>query len=450
MCRSEALLSVLSGVGQTVYSDVEGEQMRRRTRALLLTQWLNEDSAELGPMGLRGRLIGAMQDHDIDVEVVSGPLFDMGANKIPAGQKWWKISEGRAGNSPVHRYPFYPGHSESSLDRMLLYASFAASTSTLAQRQLKWADVIVVDATPATAAAAAMVTRLARGTPYVLMIQDVWPDSIFASGFLTGRLRPVAEATTSRFVESSYRLATRLTALSPGMRRLLVDRGVPSHKIDVVYNWADEHLYSNALRVPPRLPTEPLHILYAGNLGPPQALETVIDTVARFPSEEVRLSIAGDGIAEPTLRALAASLPSADVRFLGRLSPPELRIVEETAHLHLISLRDDPLFRITVPSKTQTLLCAGAAILTFAPGEVAEIVASAGAGITSIAGSAASLEAAIRAALRWPPTAFQECGSAGREYYFAHMCEGINAPRLAETTIKAVAERQSPHRRRYR
>ena len=157
------------------------------------------------------------------------------------------------------------------------------------------------------------------------MVQDVWPDSIFASGFLTGRARPVAEGVTARFVDASYKMATRLTALSPGMRQLLMGRGVPGDKIDVIYNWADEGLYSEPLKVPSRDRPEPLHLLYAGSLGPPQGLDVVIETMSRFAKGEVRLSLAGAGIAEPQLRALADSRPDSDIRFLGRLSPGDLR-----------------------------------------------------------------------------------------------------------------------------
>lgn len=410
--------------------------MAGKFRVVLLTQWLEEP-----PMtGLQGRFISALEQHGMSVEVVTGPPFAVHSSQVRPGYKWWRSAEDAAGSIPIHRYPFYPGHSSSSLERVLLYGTFAAATSTRAQRHFRQADVVLVYSTPATAATAAMVAARTHGTPYVLMVQDVWPDSIFASGFLTGRARPIAEGLTGRFVDSSYRMATRLTTLSPGMRRLLMSRGVPGDKIDVVYNWADERLYGEQLTVPERVGTEPLHILYAGNLGPAQGLDAVIDTLSRFAEGSVRLSLAGDGIAEPRLRALADSMSGCDIRFLGRLSPADLRHVQETAHLHLVSLRDDPLFRITLPSKTQTLMCAGAPILAFAPGEVAQLIEASGAGVAALPGDRNSLEVAIRQALEWPASRFIECGRLAREHYFTQMAAEVNGQRLAATLRRAAEE----------
>ena len=384
------------------------------------------------------------------IDVVTGPPFDVSSNTVALGYRWWRTAEDRASDLRIHRYPFYPGHTASSWDRLLLYGSFAASTSVRAQGHFRQADVALVYATPATAALAAMAARRLHRIPYVLMVQDVWPDSVFASGFLQGRARPIAEEVTGRFVDASYKMATTVTALSPGMRQLLIRRGVPGDKVDVIYNWADEGMYGDPLTVPPRVGTDPLHLLYAGNLGPPQGLDVVIETMSRFAKGEVRLSLAGDGIAEPRLRALAEARPDVDVRFLGRLSPGDLLRVQKTAHLHLVSLRDEPLFSITLPSKTQELMCAGAPILAFAPGEVAQIVQDSGAGLAALAGDSGSLEAAIRRAMEWPTAAFERCGRAAREHYFAHMSAELNARRLVATVRKAAEQGPAGERRTFR
>lgn len=418
--------------------------MSRRIRVVFLAQWLDERPME----GLEGRFINALRHADMDVEAVTGPPLDLRSNEVPPGYRWWRGSEETAEGVPVHRYPFYPGHSSSARDRLLLYGTFAASTTAGGQGHLRRADVALVYSSPATAALAAMVARRLSGTPYVLMVQDVWPDSIFASGFLTGRVRPIAEGATNRFVDASYRMATRVTTLSPGMRELLMSRGVPGDKIDVVYNWADEELYTSPLQVPARVDGEPLHLLYAGNLGPPQGLDLVIEAIARFAPGQVRLSLAGGGVAVPQLRALAEARPGVDVRFLGQLDPVDLVKVQQTAHMHLVSLRDEPLFRITLPSKTQALLCAGAPILAFAPGEVPQIVTEARAGLAATAGDVDALAAAIGQAMTWPSGAFAECGRSAREYYFANMSAELNAGRLVETMRRAAAEGRTRRRSR--
>lgn len=418
--------------------------MSRRIRVVFLAQWLDERPMD----GLEGRFINALRRGGMDVQAITGPPLDLRTNELPSGYRWWRGAEEVVDGVPIHRYPFYPGHSSAARDRLLLYGSFAASTAVGGQGHLRHADVVLVYSSPATAALAAMLARKLHGTPYVLMVQDVWPDSIFASGFLTGRVRPVAEGATNRFVDASYRMATRVTTLSPGMRQLLISRGVPGEKIDVVYNWADEALYADPLAVPARADGEPLHLLYAGNLGPPQGLDLVIEAIARFAPGQVRLSLAGGGVAVPQLRALVESNPGVDVKFLGQLAPVDLVKVQQTAHLHLVSLRDEPLFRITLPSKLQALLCAGAPILAFAPGEVPQIVTDARAGLSAPAGDADALAAAIGQAMTWSSGAFAECGRSAREYYFANMSADLNAGRLVETVRRAADEGHAGRKRR--
>ncbi|WP_163341554.1 glycosyltransferase family 4 protein, partial [Escherichia coli] len=59
-----------------------------------------------------------------------------------------------------------------------------------------------------------------------------------------------------------------------------------------------------------------------------------------------------------------------------------------------MTLRRDPLFELTLPSKLQTYLAAGRPILAALDGEAARIVMEANAGICCPAGDAAALAAA--------------------------------------------------------
>ena len=75
--------------------------MSHRTRVTYLTQWLQEP-----PMaGLQGRFIGALRQQDMDVEIVTGPPFELGSNQVRPGQR---VVEGFGGPSGESENPPLP------------------------------------------------------------------------------------------------------------------------------------------------------------------------------------------------------------------------------------------------------------------------------------------------------------------------------------------------------
>ncbi|UUZ71753.1 hypothetical protein LP415_23630 [Polaromonas sp. P1(28)-8] len=61
----------------------------------------------------------------------------------------------------------------------------------------------------------------------------------------------------------------------------------------------------------------------------------------------------------------------------------------------LVSLKDEPIFAMTIPGKLQSYLAAGIPVVAMLNGEGAEVVASSGSGLTCSAGDHAGLAAAV-------------------------------------------------------
>ena len=79
------------------------------------------------------------------------------------------------------------------------------------------------------------------GSPYVLYVQDLWPDSVFATQFLTqSTVRRVLRG-LDPYLQQLYRSAAHVVAITPGMRETLVERGLRITR-SVVYNWVDEQV----------------------------------------------------------------------------------------------------------------------------------------------------------------------------------------------------------------
>src|SRR5439155_461262 len=123
--------------------------------------------------------------------------------------------------------------------------------------------------------------KVLTGFPYVYHIADMWPESVVESGMLGhGALRNVAEKALNAWCNMLYRESSVVTVLSPGFKRLLMERGVPAEKIEVVYNWTQEEVFHPVLRDAERARDVGLagkfNIIYEGNIAAFEGIDVVV------------------------------------------------------------------------------------------------------------------------------------------------------------------------------
>ena len=415
-------------------------------RVAFVTQWFPPEPTHT-PLWIAQ----ALRRQGLDIDVLTGiPNYPTGV--VHPGYSARRRRVERHDGFRVTRTPLYPSHDRSVSGRAANYGSYALSAALLGAPVLRAADVALVYSSPATAAVPALLARLRWRIPYVLMVMDLWPDSVFATGFLTtGVNRRIAEAALTALTRQAYRWADHVAVTSPGMRDALVDRGVPAERLSVVYNWADEKVMQ---------PTEPDHqlrgrlgldrgfvLMYGGNHGAAQRLDVAIQAMAQLRDlPDVHLVLVGEGVEKPALRALAHRLGLRTVHFVDPVPPARMPAVLASADLHLVCLADQPLFRMTLPSKVQSLLACGQPVLCCAPGDATRAVTEAGAGLTAPPEDPVALAQAIRRAYAMPAAQLRAMGRAGYHHYLATMSESINAGRLADLLSDAARRRRQHHR----
>lgn len=377
----------------------------------------------------------ALQAQGHQVEVLTGfPNYPGG--RLYPGYRLAPFRRETMDGVRLLRVPLYPSHDGSSVGRALNYLSFAASAAVAAIFTRR-PDVVYVYHPPATVAAPAVVLKLLKNSPFVYDIQDLWPDTLAATGMFTNRR---ALGAAGAVMKAIYAAADHIVVLSDGFRRLLVERGVPPDKISVVRNWAHEHDQPNTGA---RGSTAGVRILFAGNLGAAQALDTVIDAAALLQKggSTAEFVFLGDGIDRARLVDRTASAGLTNVSFLPRCRPDEVGVHLSAADALLVHLKDDPLFAITIPSKTQAYLRAGRPILMGVRGDAADLLAEAGAGITFEPESALGLADAVTAFERLTPEQRAGMGSAGKSFYDAELSLKIGAARFSDILEKVARSR---------
>jgi glycosyltransferase involved in cell wall biosynthesis len=336
----------------------------------------------------------ARRGHSVRV-LTTFPHYRTGRTEAGYRQRWRHIEE--YGQVSVRRVPIYASHSRNALGRIANYLSFAWS-SRLATSFVAGADAVYVHGTPASAAYGPRIWSRSLGIPFLYHVQDIWPESVTGSGFLPGAIAALADRLISKWLRKVYSAAGAVVAIAPGARDLLVQRGAAASRVHLVYNWARD-----VSRLPdPEEGERPsgLTLLYAGNLGVLQDLETVLRAVGRTTDlEDLRLLVAGAGVMEDHLKNLCLELGiQRSVNFLGQLAPDRVSEFYTSSDFQIVPLKRLEIFAHTIPSKFQAGLSHGLPVITTVTGDLTRLVAENGLGFTAGPEDVESLAEAIRAA----------------------------------------------------
>jgi len=353
----------------------------------------------------------------------------------------WRSREAD-GTVDVLRVPLWIDHSQGAVRRTLNYTSFGLSAATASDLG-RDADVIYVYATQMTPALAPWVWRVIGGAPYVLHVQDLWPDSITGSSLVSGRAARLVNAVLAPWLSAVYRRAAAVIGIAPTMVQTLIGRGVDPIRAHLVYNWADEQPFADAAGEPPR--QSGTSILYGGNVGDMQDLETAVRAAHQARDAGVTLTIVGDGVALPRVRAVAEQLGSTNVTFLGRVAPEQMGAYFRSADYALVTLKDLPAFRGTIPSKLQAALSHGKPVVTTVQGDVRALVDELGVGFTADAEDVDALEVAFRRAAALSGRARADMAVRARSAYSGRFSleAGVAA---VEEILQAAAWSHAPRR----
>lgn len=355
-----------------------------------------------------------------DIEVVTGfPNYPGGA--IYDGYRIRPLVREAMGVTTVTRLAVYPSHDRSAMRRIACYFSFMVTAFLYLTLRAKKAELIYVYYPSLTAGLAAVAAKLFRRTPVIIDIQDMWPDSLVSSGMMNNKLVLRLAHKVCNFL---YTRVDHIVVLSPGFKALLVERGVPAHKISIVYNWADESEATVTDTLPPGFnATDDFRLLFAGNMGAAQALDTVLDAAALTQRSHPRCIyyFMGGGVERDRLAAAAVQRGLNNVRFLPRVPLADVQKFLMAADALLVHLNDDPLYRITIPSKTQAYLYAGRPILMGVAGDAGDLIEAADAGYAFPPEDAAALAGCVVQLIADGPARRAQMGDNGRAYYDQHL-----------------------------
>jgi colanic acid biosynthesis glycosyl transferase WcaI len=287
-------------------------------------------------------LARALKDLGHEVEVITGFPNYPGGNVYP-GYRIKPFQIDIMDGVRVVRVPLYPSHDGSGLKRALNYLTFMLSSLIIGGVLTRRPDVIYAYHPPLTTGISVVLLGVLKGAPFVYDIQDLWPDTIAATGVLSS---PRALQVIENVCQWVYARARNIIVLSNGFKTRLEERGVPAGKVTVIPNWADESQIQ--LEDDPDLRRdlgvgERFNIVFAGTMGKAQALESVLEVAATLLVSEPRVQFVfvGGGVELPHLQQIVQEKGLSNVRFLARRPMSEIGRVLACADALLVHLKDD-------------------------------------------------------------------------------------------------------------
>jgi glycosyltransferase involved in cell wall biosynthesis len=174
--------------------------------------------------------------------------------------------------------------------------------------------------------------------------------------------------------------------------------------------------------------------MFAGNFGKAQALETVLKAAAAIEQSQpsIQFVLVGSGVEEERLRGQVSTMGLTNVVFHERLPMSDMSAFMQHADALLVSLRADPLFKITIPSKTQAYMAAGKPIIMAVAGDAAELVRRAGCGVICEPENAADLARVVLNLANRSSAELDKMGVAGRSYYAKTLSLKVGVDRFLE------------------
>ena len=337
----------------------------------------------------------------------------------------------------ILRLPLFPDHSRSVIKRALNYLTFSMALFFLAPWFIRKPDVIWAY-TALVGLPTLWISKIFRA-PYVMEIADIWPDTLTATGMLKqGLLVKVLD----KFGKYIFNSAAALTVQNPGFQPCLAAKGVKEEKIHVVENWADEDVYQ-PVEYSQELADQhgfsgKFNVVFAGALGLAQGLDTIVEA-ARIclDNPDIQFVFIGDGSCLSETKQLVGKYELDNVKFIGRRPATDMPAFYAIADALLVHLRDEPIFEITLPAKTQAYLACGRPVIMAKRGDGNSLITEHHCGLSCEPANAGALAAVVREMYAMSLEEQKVMGDNGRKLYLAQFTKSALLTRM-EAVMRGV------------
>jgi glycosyltransferase involved in cell wall biosynthesis len=280
--------------------------------------------------------------------------------------------------------------------------------------------------------------KIVKSAPIVFWMQDLWPESLSATGAIRSKAVLKITGLLVRFLyKGCDRILVQSKAFTPSILRLGADSG----RIFYYPNSADSLYQPVSLPVDAAersLMPDGFRVVFAGNIGAAQDFHNILSAAEKLKAKkDIHWVILGDGRMSNWVQAeISKRGLSNTVHLLGRYPAEAMPRFFALSDALLVTLKKEPIFALTIPSKIQSYLACAKPIIAGLDGEGARVVEEAGAGITCPAEDPTELAQAVLKMYRMTSEKRDSMGRRGRKYFE----DNFEREKLLDRLIQLITE----------
>jgi glycosyltransferase involved in cell wall biosynthesis len=366
----------------------------------------------------------AQKGHDVTVFTA---IPDYPQGKYFEGYSLFKRRKEILNGVSIIRLPIIPRGKGKNIELVLNYMSYFVSLLIYIffHSYNNTYDLVFVHLTsPFFIGLPAVLLKRRQHIPLVFWVLDLWPESLSAAGGIKNIYFLDTQKKLAKYV---YDNCDIILIGSRGFGKSICEKGKYDDKLVYFPNWAESiNLPVDASayrRLKPfvNLTEDDFIILFAGNIGEAQNLDFIIDVAAELKNLKIKFIFIGSGRRKEQLENKVIRLGfSESIFFLGQYPLDSMPIFMQMADVLLVSLKNELIFNLTVPSKLQFYMAQGKPILAVLNGDGSDLVKEAQCGIAVPVNDLAALKAAIYDLYRMPKEKMLNMGLNGKRYYQKH------------------------------
>ena len=358
--------------------------------------------------------------HEVDV-LTGKPNYPAGI--IYPGYSIWRGSRDYFHGANINRVPLFPRGQNSRLRLAINYISFIFFGSIYGPWLLlnkKYDVIFVYGLSPILLALPGLFISWLKRVPLVIWVQDLWPQSLSATGLLHNNLIIWVVEHVVRFI---YRRSNLLLVQSPAfidpVRQLASQTPIIYYPNSVGNEFSNPVSYVNGQAIPGL--DESFTVLFAGNIGFAQAVDVIVNAAILLKDyPDIRFVILGDGSRREWMIQQVKQHSLMNLYLPGRFPVEAMPGAMRKASVLLVTLADRETFNATIPSKVQAYMAAGRPIIACMNGVGGQLVQEAKAGFSVSAEDHEGLANAVLRMYELSEIERDEMASNAKAYYRQH------------------------------
>ena len=290
----------------------------------------------------------------------------------------------------IIRVPLIP-RGQSRVQLIANYLSFCINASILGLIKLRKKEfdiIFVFQTSPILVGIPSSIISFFKKTPQILWILDLWPETLTAMGILKKKWQiKFVRFFTNLIYQQFNIILTQSKSILNIIRKY-------TKTIETFYfpAWSESNTLPKSIKIAKEIKGKKslFTIIFAGNIGEAQDFPSIVKAVSflvKINFKHFRIITLGNGSKKAWLiKEIKKQKLNPYFEIMDSYPPTRMPSFFEHADALLVSLKDEEVFKMTIPGKIQTYLTTGKPIIGMLSGEGAKVIKEAKAGLVCNSG----------------------------------------------------------------